>query len=428
VNLLGDIREEMACDANIRKLYVYRFLHNFMLWWPIWVLYLQKERGLSLTQITLMDTPFFLITVLSEVPTGAVADRFGRKTSLMIGTVLVSTAVGIFGIASNYPLLLASYCAWGLGISFQSGSDIALLFDNLKAAGREHEFQKLNSRIWAVSTGASLVAMLIGAPIAAGTSYSFVIVTSAVICLAAAPVAMSMHEPRLADAPEHAEAYFSTVFNGIRDAWRQPALRYMILLSGLVGAAAFTPIVFIQPFLDGHGIGTADLGLWQAPPRAIAMVGALATVQIVSRLGQRGSFVMMPGTLIVCMLMLAGVDSLWAYVAFIGMGSVVGVMNPIFQTYINHRIPSERRATMLSVQNVVMSIMLAFAEPMGGALADIFGLRGMYLVYGLMTLAVAVPLLIAWQRADAAMADEVDDEGRPVRETPSELTEIVAVH
>ena len=62
-----------------------------------------SERGLSLTQITLLDTPFFLLIVLAEVPTGAIADRFGRRSSLMLGSALFAVAVFIFGVADSYP-------------------------------------------------------------------------------------------------------------------------------------------------------------------------------------------------------------------------------------------------------------------------------------------------------------------------------------
>ena len=66
-------------EANIRKFYVYRFLENLYLWLPIWVVYLQQQRGLSLAQIGALDAPFWLVSVLAEVPTGAFADRYGRR-------------------------------------------------------------------------------------------------------------------------------------------------------------------------------------------------------------------------------------------------------------------------------------------------------------------------------------------------------------
>src|SRR5262245_39570557 len=154
MDLLGRIRDDMAFEGNVWKSYLYRFLMNFQLWWPIWVIYLQKERGLSLTQITALDVPFFLLVVLAEVPTGAIADRWGRRISLMLGSLMFSVAVFVFGIAQSYPILLLSYTAWGFGLTFQSGADTAILYDSLKAIDREDDFQKINSRMWALTSTA----------------------------------------------------------------------------------------------------------------------------------------------------------------------------------------------------------------------------------------------------------------------------------
>jgi MFS family permease len=365
MDLLGRIRSDMAFEGNVWKSYLYRFLMNFQLWWPIWVVYLQKDRGLSLTQITLLDVPFFLLVVLMEVPTGAVADRWGRRVSLMLGATMFSIAVFVFGIAESYPVLLLSYTVWGLGLTFQSGADTAILYDSLKAIDREDDFQKINSRMWALTSSAVLVAILIGAPIAAATSFTVPIVLSALVSLCAVPVAYSMHEPRYERDDEY-ERYFQTVRNGIADAWKAPALRYIIIFSGILGAAVFAPLIFVQPFLDEHGVETGSLGLWQAPVRAAGVVAALLVSQWVARVGQRGAFFAMPVAVGISMFALAGIDQLWVFPVFLIVGMVAGSMTPILATYVNRRIPSERRATMLSVQSVIASVILAGVEPATG--------------------------------------------------------------
>ena len=408
MDLLGRIRNDMAFEGNVWKSYLYRFLMNFQLWWPIWVIYLQRERGLSLTQITLLDVPFFLLIVFMEVPTGAVADRWGRRVSLMLGALMFSIAVFVFGIAESYPILLLSYTAWGFGLTFQSGADTAILYDSLKAIDREDDFQKINSRMWALTSSAVLIAILIGAPIAAATSYSVPIIASALISLCAVPVAFSMHEPRH-DPDEERENYFEMVRNGIVDAWRAPALRYIIIFSGILGAAVFAPMIFVQPYLDEHGVNTGNLGLWQAPLRGAGVVAALLVSQFVGRVGQRGSFFAMPVAVAIAMIALAGIDALWVFPVFLAVGMVAGSMNPILATYVNRRIPSERRATMLSVQSVVASLILAGVEPATGALADTVGLRGMFMAVAAMTIVVGGGTLVLWDRAERE--DQRDDSG-----------------
>jgi len=399
MDLIGRIRDEMAFEGNIWKSYLYRFLMRFELWLPIWVVYLQKQRGFSLTQITLLDVPFFLLIVLAEVPTGAVADRFGRRVSLVLGSSFIAVAFFVFGIADNYLVILVSWTAWGFGVTFQSGADTAILYDSLKQVGREDDFQKINSRMWALTSLAALLAILIGAPIAEATSFTVPIFMSVGFVLAAIPVALSMHEPRH-ERDATSEPYFETLRKGIREAWSSPALRYIILFSSVLFSATFTPLVFQQPFLDGHGVTTGSLGLWQAPVRAAGIVSALLAYQFVARAGQRRAFFALPIVLAACNFALAGVDRTWAYAAFIGIGTVAGLQNPLLLTYINKRIPSERRATILSVQSVGGNFILAGMQPVGGLIADNLGLRPLFLVFASLTIVVATAILLLWSRAE----------------------------
>jgi MFS family permease len=400
MELLPRIRDELAFEGNIRKSYIYRFLMNFQLWWPIWVIYLLQQRGLSYTQITLLDTPFFVLIVLAEVPTGAVADHFGRKTSLMLASTLFAVAIFVFGIAQNYLVILVSYTAWGLAQTFQSGADTAILYDSLKQIGREDDFQQINGRLWAITSTAVLIAMLIGAPLASLTSLSFPIVLSAGIALIAVPVAASMHEPRHHREPD-AENYVRTVITGLRDVWQTPPLRYIILFSAVLFMSTFAPLIFLQPFLTKHGTSIGALGFWQAPVRAAGIVSALLAARLIARAGQRTAFLAMPLALGLCYLALAGIDHAWVYVAFLPVGMVAGMQNPVLATYINRRIPSERRATILSVQSVLGSMMLAAMEPTGGFVADQLGLRALFLLFGLLVLGVAPAVLWLWNRVES---------------------------
>lgn len=399
MDLLGRIREDMALEANVWKSYVYRFLMQFQLWWPIWVRYLQEDRNLSLTQITLLDTPFFLLIVLAEVPTGAIADRFGRKTSLMLGSAMFAVAVFIFGVAENYLIIIVSYTVWGLAQTLQSGADTAMLYDSLKKLGREHEFERINSRLWALTSLAVLLAILIGAPIAALTTFSLPIILSAAIALAAFPIALSMKEPGF-EVGVMPERYFQTIAHGLRDAWNLAPLRYIIMFSGILLAGTFTPLVFQQPFLAEHGVGTAGLGVWQAPVRAAGIVSALLTGWFLLRFGQRGAFFALPIMLGISNFALAGIDHGWAFAGFLGMGFVAGVQNPMLAAYINKRIPSERRATMLSVQNLVGNLVFAVVQPLAGVLADGFGLRAVFLAFGVGIIVLGGIVLYLWQRAE----------------------------
>lgn len=398
MDLLTRIQSDMAFESNVSKSYFYRFLMEFQLWLPIWILYLQQERGFSLTQITVLDTPFFLLIVLAEVPTGAVADRFGRRVSLMLGSGLFAIAIFVFGIADTYAIILVSYVAWGLALTFQSGADVALLYDSLKATGREDQFRHVSGRLFAVRGIATVLALLVGAPLAAATSYTFVITLSAIFGACALPVAFFMHEPRH-NAVEH-EPYFSTIGNGLRDVWQTKWLRYIVLYSAIIGTGLFGPMIFQQLTLAEFGIDVSYQGVWQAPVRAAGIAASLSAGWLLARVSERAAFFSLPVVIASCSIALAGIDQSWVLIAFVALGFVGGIQHPLFANYINHRIPSERRATLLSVQNVAFSLILALYQPLGGIVADNWGLDAAYLLYGATALVFGMLAVTLWDRAE----------------------------
>src|SRR5215208_383461 len=83
--------------SNIPRYFVYTALKGFGfgLFLAVWVIYLQQQRGLSLSQAALIDVTFFVAAALAELPTGIVADRYGRKPSLIAGAALMT--VGLIG-------------------------------------------------------------------------------------------------------------------------------------------------------------------------------------------------------------------------------------------------------------------------------------------------------------------------------------------
>jgi MFS family permease len=404
-------------EANLNKAYLYQFLMSFQLWWPIWVVYLTDKRGLSLTQITALDSVFWLIIVVAQVPAGAIADRWGRKSALILAALFLSAGILVFGLADTYLLILISYAGWGLGLAFQSAGDSAFLFDSLKVLGRPEEFQKVFGRYWGVASAGVIGGLLLGAPVAAATDLSLPIVVSAGIALLAAGVALTFREPTLgplgpssatpADAATGAPGLEARLSFGdhmresFRLAYRQPQVRYVLLYGAVLGVATFVPILFIQPFLVRHDVSVGNLGLFQVPMRVMAIVGALAAYRISAAVGERRTMVLMPVVLAMGYAALGVWDTAYAYAAFPVVSLVSMMANPVVADYLNRRIPSEQRATILSIRQLVFSLLLAPIAPVLGLVADQVSLMGAFWASALLV-AAPMPLIFAvWWRAEA---------------------------
>ena len=85
--------DQRAYERNLPKYYLFVLISELQLWFPIWVAFLILKRELSLTEIAVIDAPFWLLVVFAEVPTGAVADRWERSTSLWLGAFVYAGRV-----------------------------------------------------------------------------------------------------------------------------------------------------------------------------------------------------------------------------------------------------------------------------------------------------------------------------------------------
>jgi len=391
--------EVRAYQANIWKFYLHTFLLNFQLWYPIWIIYLQEERGLSLGQVTLVEVPHLLSIVLLQIPAAAIADRWGRRTSLALGALLSATGVTLFGLADTYQLILFSYLVWGVAFALMSGADSAFLYDSLKALGREDDYQRIYGGAWAVLSAASLAGTLIGAPVAAATSLSFPIVLSGAIAAFAVLAALTFTEPR----PSHDEGrlpYREVMRESIRLAIHQPTVRYAILFFGILTIGGIAPIFFFQPFLVRHHIDLSQVGFWQTPTRVMGVVGALAAYRVVSRLGERGTFILLPVAMVGSYALLAGWDSVYAQVTFPVMNLAAVMGRPVVTDYLNRRVPTSQRATVLSLTNLTYCLILIPLAPIVGLIADKLGLAAAFWAGAVITLA-GMMILPLWWRAMA---------------------------
>jgi MFS family permease len=384
--------------TNLRWFYAFRFLASLQLWLPIWVLYLQRDRGLTIGQITALDAPFWLIILLAQVPTGAFADRFGRRAALMAGGVIYAAAMLAFGLATSYPFILAAYALWGVAMSFQSGADLAFLYDTLAAAGHGGDYQRAAGRAYGVSAAAGVVALLTGAQLAELTDLNVPILASVGICLLSAGAAWRLREPpRMRRSGDN---LLRIVRIGSGVAWRNARLRYMLGLSAVVQAASFVPVIFAQPYLAQYDVPVGDYGVLQTPARLCSVVAALYAYRMARRLGQRRTLMALPVWLVGSMLLLAGLRSPLAFVAFPLMQLALSGANPLLSDYLNSYVPAEQRATILSLGQLLTAMLMVGFEPLLGVVAQHQGIGAAFGVAALLVSSGVVLTLLPWLAID----------------------------
>jgi MFS family permease len=392
--------DHRAFESNIPKAYLFHFLINFQLWWSIWVIYLSEMRGLSLSQITILDAVYAAGAIVLAVPAGTLADRFGRRPALVIGSVAFTIAVLVFGLAQDYPVIFLSYVLWSFAIAFLPGAQHAILFESLRTLGREHEYQRAAGVQQAIFSFAVLAGGLAGAPIAALTDLSVPVLISAAIAMPAVAVALWLREPP-AVREGHRPSYRDQLIDSARTARDVPGVGPMLLFSSLAAALTLGALlVFMQPLLARHNVNVGLYGMLQMPVRAVSMIGALGAHLVSQTFGTRAVLLATPLALGGAFALMGAVDSVYAFAAFLVVALFSQMLVPITTDYLNRRIPSEQRATILSTREMLMNFWSIWLIPLLGFIADQNSLLAAFWLLSGVSLTGLGLFVLLWLRAD----------------------------
>ena len=134
-------------EGNVPKLAALRFLCWMHLMSAVIIPFFREWGRLSFVQIFALQTWFMLACFLMEVPTGAVADRFGRKVSVACGGFLLAAASLLYGSFPHLAVFVVAEALFAVAITLISGADEALAYDSLLAQGREAEASRVMARL-----------------------------------------------------------------------------------------------------------------------------------------------------------------------------------------------------------------------------------------------------------------------------------------
>jgi MFS family permease len=388
----------------VARLFVAQALYAFILWVPIWVVFLQGK-GLSLTQIGLLEGFAWFLTAFLEVPTGAIADRFGRKASIAIGGVLYALAMFLILTDALSPTFILGYVLWNSSLAFISGADAALLYDSLKADGRESEAAKQSGRYAAIQQGSQGVASIAGAAIAT-IDITLCFTLCGVASLIATALVLTIKEPpHMGEDGAPRLGYWQNLRTAVGIAARRPVVRALLLLNATVLTVPLVVYyVLLQPYALGVGLPLPLLG--------IVVAGVQTTTVVASWLAHRAS-----GRFAITTIVAVGIAAL--LVAQGGLGAIPSIpsialvlvvalvpaaLSPLLSARINELIPSAQRATVLSLGALMFEIGLAVGMPLLLTSGDRLGAAPSIVLATVVLAATAIPLLLIWRVSEGRSA------------------------
>jgi MFS family permease len=364
---------------NILQLYLIKVAKWFNLVMPIVVLFYQ-DNGLGMSQIFLLKSIYSIAMVIAELPSGYLADVWGCRRTLLFGAVMGTIGIIIYSISSDFASFAVAEVILGVGFSFVSGADSALMYDSLKAEKREAEYIKFEGRITSAGNFAEALAGVTGgllATISFRTPYYFQIFVAAI----AIPAAFFLKEPK--HVQERVRLKMKEILAIVKLTYQQPEMRSAILVSSFTGAATLTYAWFVQPYFKEAGVPVAVYGILWTMLNLSTGVFSIFAYRIERWLGRKNTLLLIVILLSAGFILTSIEISIAGIAILFGFYMVRGLATPVLKDYINQYTDSKVRATILSIRNFEIRIIFAAIGPALGYLTDTFSLQTALLVAGI---------------------------------------------
>ncbi len=383
--------------------------------WGINTLFL-LDAGLSNLEAFAANAFFTAGMVLFEVPTGVVADGWGRRVSFLLGTATLAVSTLLYYLLWQ---LSAAFWAWavvsvllGLGFTFFSGAVEAWLVDALHFSGYDGALETVLGRGQMISGTAMLIGSVAGGAIAQATDLGVPFLLRVGVLLTMFGVALwLMHD--VGFTPEHSarplQATRAVLAASIENGLKNPPVRYVMLAAPFTAGVGIYVFYALQPFLlelfgDRGAYGIA--GLAAAIVAGAEVLGGWLAPRIRGLVRKRTTVLILSGAVSAVILVALGFTrEFWVALVLLAVWALVAeVGTPVGQAYLNDMIDSRQRATVLSFASLTGSSGGVVVQPLLGRAADVYGYSASLAFSGVIQLA-AVPFLYASRRQRAA-ADE----------------------
>jgi len=369
---------------QIRKFYLTEFLKTQRYFIPVMILFLQLHK-LTYTEIFLLYAIQQAVVFLLEIPSGVVADQFGKRATLIFSRFCLLPAFAVFAMADGFWLFLVAMIIMGINKAFKSGTHKAYIYDYVEQSGTDISFTEVigKGKYWA-RLGEAL-ACAAGGAIAGKYGFNmvfvFALVPVVVNCVNALTYAKIEEKHKVSRFS--LKSHFGHIFESFKHI-REKRIVYRIILNSAVFAFCLKASgMFFQPYMRDVNIRVELIGLIYT---AVFIVTAFGSryAYLLEKKFTRANIANVIGWLAVIPLLVLGFRfiSIGGVFLFAGIIFIRNVRRPPVITELNRHIESGNRATILSIDALFTALLALAFLPVVGYLSDTILVHNTLLILG----------------------------------------------
>ena len=385
--------ESIIKNRQYYKFCFYGFLKNLRFFDAFLILFL-IEKGLSFTQIGILYATREIVINLVEIPSGIIADTFGRKNSLATSLIIYISSFIIFYLFGSFSWFLLAFILYGVADAFRTGTHKGIIMDYLKYQNRENS--KIDyyghTRSWS-QKGSAISALVAGFIVFYSGNYQNIFLYSAIPYLINFILILSYPKYLNKSSREQKSMNLSQVWITVKSLFRiikQPNVFSIINSSALHTAYLQAVKDYIQPLMVSVALIIPVLLNIEPERKNGIVIGVIYFIiylatsyasKISGKVAARSNFNISYITLLFGFLFGIATGTffilgIWtvSLVAFIGIYLIENIRKPILTGLVSDSVPNEILTSVISAQSQLKTILTATIAFGFGFLADRFGI------------------------------------------------------
>lgn len=387
----------MAITDNYKKrlaqnphlYYIVGFMVNMEFNLPIWVGF--YSRYLNFTQIAFLNAWDYIVSLLFEVPTGALADLIGRKKTILLGWILIGVGNLCIAFLSNFPSFLILFTLRSLGSTMISGADTSIIYDSYKELGKETDFIKYSANLGLMRRIALSIASFCGASLYF-IDFRLPYILFGLLQLGSLVFSFQLTEPDIKPKPFSINNYLNQTKEGFSELFKSPIMKKVTFYYMLIGGIGWACVAYFnQPFAKDIGLSDSQMSFLFGSVYLISAMFFLIAVRLKKIFTREIIYIGLP--LLLLLTLIPG----FLKIQFLGIIAVIistiiaGSRFTFLDQYVNQEFESRHRATAMSSLNMLVSIFVAITIGVGGVFQDLFQTPIIVTVFGIISLIIILP-------------------------------------
>jgi MFS family permease len=377
-------------SRNIPIMYASEVIGGMLFFLPILALYYEKSL-FTVTNVAIVFAVEAFCVVLFEIPTGAIADLFGRKKSIIFANIFVLFALIFLSIGTSMTMFVLYAVFNAFARSLTSGTCSALIYDSLKEENKEQYFKKIIGNLFALwPLGASLGSILGGymAAISLRTPVFFTFIPITIALIITFFLKESNYEK------EQNKNILKHMLSSSKIMFQHKQLIILAIAGFLMFSLGETIHRLDGLFFEFKQIPIVYFGYISAFIYGMSSLGHYLSHDISAKLGNKTALIVAYTLSPLLTLIATFISGMWSVIFFIIPSLSYGIKNPIIDHLINSEIPSKQRATILSINNFVGQLGFAIVAPFIGYFSEIYNINTAIQISSIILFSVPVLFLL----------------------------------